>query len=157
MTPSPTAPTSPPAVPLRRLGLAYGLTALAFLALDAVWLSTATAPLYRPAIGHLMAPEVAWPAAAIFYAFYFTGLVFFAVQPALAAGRAAPALARGAFLGLLAYGAYDFTNQATLRDWPWHLTWIDLAWGGCVSGLASWAAAAGALFTSRRGRPASGR
>ncbi|MDR7332130.1 DUF2177 family protein [Roseateles asaccharophilus] len=122
--------------------LAYAVTALVFLAMDALWLSTATATLYRPAIGHLMAPTVDWTAATLFYVFYFAGLVYFAVQPALASGRPLAALGRGALLGLMAYGAYDFTNQATLQGWPWSLTLIDLAWGGTVSGVSSGAAAA---------------
>ena len=69
------------------------------------------------------------------------GLVFFAVVPGLT--KPSAALGRGALIGLLAYGAYDFTNQATLRGWPWSLTLIDLAWGTIVSGVSSWAAAAG--------------
>ena len=36
---------------------------------------------------------------------------------------------RGAVYGLCAYGTYDLTNHATLRDWPAAVTMIDLAWG----------------------------
>jgi uncharacterized membrane protein len=134
-----------------RLPLAYGVTAVVFLAMDAVWLTLATEPLYRPAIGHLMAPTVTWAAALLFYVFYFAGLVVFAVGPAASPLQA---LGRGALLGLMAYGAYDFTNQATLQGWPWALTLIDLAWGATVSGVSSAAAAA---VTCRPGRPASAR
>ncbi|OWQ84427.1 hypothetical protein CDN99_24345 [Roseateles aquatilis] len=137
--------------------VAYALTALVFLAMDAVWLTSTNERLYRPAIGHLMSPTVDWTAAGLFYALYFAGLVYFAVSPALAARRPVLALARGAFIGLLAYGAYDFTNQATLRDWPWPLTIIDLAWGAVVSGVSSGVAAALALATSRPPRRTSGR
>lgn len=131
------------------LPLAYAASAATFLAMDAVWLTLATDALYRPAIGHLMAPGITWAAAALFYAGYFAGLLFFAVVPAR---RPIAALARGAALGLMAYGTYDFTNQATLRGWPWSLTFIDLAWGATVSGVASWV---GAAVTCRRGRRAS--
>jgi uncharacterized membrane protein len=41
------------------------------------------------------------------------------------------------------------TNQAALQGWPWSLTLIDLAWGGIVSGVSSWAAA-GVLSRSSR-------
>lgn len=141
-----------------RWPLAYAMTTVVFLAMDAVWLSLSNAPLYRPAMGHLMAPTVDWLAVAIFYPLYVAGLLFFAVQPAWGAQRLAVALGRGAFLGLLAYAAYDLTNQATLRDWPWHLTLIDLAWGSTVSGVSSWAAAWGSLLTtSRPARPVPGR
>jgi len=121
---------------------AYGLTALVFLALDAVWLSTMAERLYRPAIGHLMAPQFAPVPALLFYPLYFAGIVFFAVAPALAAGSARMAAARGAALGLVAYAAYDLTNQATLRDWPWLLTVADLAWGTVATALAACVAAA---------------
>lgn len=132
----------PTAPPRWRLPLAYLLTLLVFLAMDAVWLTNATEQLYRPAIGHLMAPSVDWAAAALFYLGYFAGLVFFAVLPGLDAGRAGVALGRGVLLGLLCYGTYDFTNQATMQGWRWHVTLIDLVWGGTVTGLSCWAAAA---------------
>jgi uncharacterized membrane protein len=137
--------------------LAYLLTAVVFLAMDAVWLTSTSTALYRPAIGHLMAPTVDWLAAAIFYTGYFAGLVYFAVDPALATRRPIVALQRGALLGLLAYATYDFTNQATLRDWPWHLTLIDLVWGAVISGVSSCAAAAATLATCRRVRRARAR
>jgi uncharacterized membrane protein len=121
---------------------AYGLVALVFLALDAVWLGTMADRVYRPTIGHLMAPQFAIAPALLFYALYFAGIVFFAVAPGVAAGSARIAAARGAALGLLAYATYDLTNQATLRDWPWLLTLVDLAWGTFVTGAASAAAAA---------------
>lgn len=35
----------------------------------------------------------------------------------------------GALLGLLAYGTYDMTNMATLRDWPVAMSVVDMAWG----------------------------
>lgn len=128
--------------PRARPWLTAYLAALAcFLALDAVWIGTMTQRLYRPSLGHLLAPEVDWPAAVLFYALYIGGLVYFAVAPALVSARPAVALRRGALLGLLAYATYDLTNQATLRDWPWTVTLADLAWGTFVSGAASWAAA----------------
>lgn len=120
---------------------AYGLIALVMLALDAVWLSTMAERLYRPAIGHLMAPQFAAAPAVLFYLVYCAGIVGFAVAPGLAAGRARDAAARGAALGLLAYATYDLTNQATLRDWPWTLTLVDLAWGTFLTGAAAGIAA----------------
>ena len=125
----------------RTLMLAYGVAMVSFLALDACWLSLTGPRLYQPAVGHLTAPQVDWLAAALFYLAYIAGLIYFAVLPALDARRAGLALRRGALLGLLAYATYDLTNQATLRDWPWSITLIDMAWGGVASGLAAFAAA----------------
>jgi uncharacterized membrane protein len=125
-----------------QLAAAYGVTALAFLGLDAVWLSTMADRLYRPALGNLMADKFALGPAAAFYFLYVAGVVGFAVAPAVASGSATGALLRGAALGLVAYATYDLTNQATLRAWPWSVTLADMAWGTLATGLAAWAAAA---------------
>lgn len=105
-----------------------------FLLLDAVWLSTMAARLYRPAIGHLMRPDFDPVAAALFYALYLLGVVVFVVR---AAGGTVRAFARGALFGLICYATYDLTNQATLVGWPWHVTLIDLAWGAFITGTSA--------------------
>jgi uncharacterized membrane protein len=124
------------------LAAAYGLAAIAFLGLDAVWLTTMADRLYRPALGNLMVDKFELAPAAAFYLVYVAGIVGFAVAPAVAAGSATGALLRGAALGLVAYATYDLTNQATVRNWPWSVTLADLAWGTVATGLAAWAAAA---------------
>lgn len=128
MSPSPVA---------RRFVAAYAATSVVFLALDAVWLSTMGQRLYRPAIGHLMREGFAWQPALAFYLLYVLGLVVFAVLPGCASARARVAAWRGALFGLIAYATYDLTNQATLRDWPWTVTLIDLCWGTLVSAIAA--------------------
>ena len=35
----------------------------------------------------------------------------------------------GGLLGFVAYGAYDFTNQATLQNWSTLFTVVDISWG----------------------------
>ena len=125
-------------MPLPQIAIAYAVTAAVFLALDAVWLGTMADRLYRPAIGHLMAPSFALAPAALFYVLYVAGIVFFAVSPAMGMRRPVlAALGLGALLGLLAYATYDLTNQATLKDWPWQVTLADLAWGSFVTGTSA--------------------
>ena len=123
---------------------AYVLALACFLGLDACWLGVMGPRLYQPALGALMAPRVDWLAAALFYLIYIGGLVYFAVVPALGAGGPRTAWRRGAILGVVAYATYDLTNQATLRDWPWAVTLVDLAWGAVVTGMAAGVAAWGA-------------
>lgn len=147
----------PTRAPAWRWPLAYVLTLVVFLAMDAVWLSLSSSALYQPAIGHLMAATVDWRAVAVFYPLYVGGLVFFAIAPALASRPFAGALGRGALFGFLAYATYDFTNQATLRDWPWHVTGIDLVWGTTVSGISAAVASALTALTCRRAIRTSGR
>ncbi|QPF74511.1 DUF2177 family protein [Roseateles sp. DAIF2] len=132
----------------RRLLLAYAAALLCFLLLDAAWLTWMGPRLYRPALAALMAPAVDWRAVALFYPLYLLGLLVFAIVPALERRRPGQALGRGALLGLVAYATYDLTNQATLRDWPWLITAIDLAWGSLLSGCTAW------VSTSLTSRPA---
>jgi uncharacterized membrane protein len=123
-----------------RLPQAYGLALLCFLVLDACWLTLMGPRLYRPALSHLMADEVDWIAAVLFYAIYIAGLLIFAVVPGLERKAPRHALLLGAVMGLVSYATYDLTNQATLRAWPWFITCADLAWGMFVSGAAAWVA-----------------
>lgn len=130
-------------MPFPQIAIAYVATAVAFLALDAVWLSTMAERLYRPAIGHLLAERFALAPAVLFYVLYIAGIVFFAIAPALESRRPVlSALGHGALLGLLAYATFALTNQAVLKDWPWHVTASDLAWGTFVTGMAAAAGAA---------------
>ncbi len=125
--------------------IAYATTAVVFLALDAVWLTTMAERLYRPALGRLMLDRPDALPAVAFYLVYIVGVLVFAVLPGLESRRWTTALGLGALLGFVAYATYDLTNQATLRDWPWRVTLADLCWGTFVTGAA---AAAGCRITA---------
>src|SRR3982751_3920129 len=122
---------------LKAVLIAYTATAVVFLALDAIWLSTMADRLYRPALGRLMLDRFELAPAVAFYAVYLVGVVVFAVLPGLESRRWTTALGLGALLGLVAYATYDLTNQATLRDWPWRVTIADLCWGTLATGVAA--------------------
>ncbi len=62
---------------------AYGATALAFLAIDSVWLSTMAGLMYRPLLGDLLAPSFRLTPAILFYVIYVGGIVFFGDPPGL--------------------------------------------------------------------------
>jgi uncharacterized membrane protein len=121
---------------LMRAVVAYLSAGVAFGLLDVLWLSIAALRLYRPAIGEILADEVRWVPALIFYVLYPIGVAA-VVVPALRDGGRRRALWSGAVFGLVAYASYDLTNQATLRVWPTHLTLIDLAWGTFATATAS--------------------
>ena len=123
---------------LTRSLLVYAVTLGIFFAIDLVWLGVVAKNFYRQHIGHLLADQVNWPAAVLFYLLFIGGLVFFAVKPALEAGSAARALGYGALFGLLTYATYDLTNQATMRDWPVLVTVVDLAWGTVLSATVAY-------------------
>jgi uncharacterized membrane protein len=113
---------------------AYGLTLIAFAAIDAVWLINMAPRLYKPEIGAVMMEEgFRLLPAMIFYALYIGGIVYFAVWPGLTEGVAKAAL-QGAILGFLCYATYDFTNYATLKVWSLKVTILDLIWGTVLTG-----------------------
>jgi uncharacterized membrane protein len=117
--------------------VAWITTALAFGALDAVWLSQMTPRLYRPLLGDLLAPKPNVGAAAAFYVIYVTCLCVIAVLPALERGGLARAALYGGLVGLAAYAAYDLSNHATLRGWDIRITLIDMTWGVVASTIAA--------------------
>jgi uncharacterized membrane protein len=111
--------------------------ALTMGVIDAVWLTTMANRLYRPVIGSIMADKPDMRAAVIFYLLYIFGVCFFAIAPALKDGSWTRALINGAVLGLIAYGTYDLTNQATLSVWSSKLTIIDMIWGTSLTGVTA--------------------
>ncbi len=120
--------------------VAYVGALLALLVIDGVWLGLLMADTYRAWLGGMMLATPRWTPAVLFYLLYAGGLLVFAVLPALRAQRWRMAMGLGGLLGLVAYGTYDLTNLATLKQWPWVLTVVDLAWGTLLSALAAGAA-----------------
>jgi len=116
--------------------IAYLAAAVVMLALDAVWLSSAIG-FYRERIGHLMADDLRFDGAVLFYLFYVAGIVYFAVRPALTARSIKAAAQHGAVFGFMAYMTYDLTNLATLRNWPWSVVLADMAWGTMLTAVVA--------------------
>ncbi len=114
--------------------LPYLTLVLVLVALDLVWLGGVAMPLYKRGIGHLMADQPNFVAAALFYVLYAVGVQVFVVGRASSWPQAA---GLGALFGAVAYLTYDLTNLATLRDWPVALSAIDVAWGSLATAIAS--------------------
>jgi uncharacterized membrane protein len=133
---------------MKTIVIAYLATGIAFLTVDAIWLSTMADMLYRPLLGDKLAPQFDMAPAVVFYLIYIAGIVFFAVMPALDGEGLGKAALKGAILGLVAYATYDLTNQATLKDWPLSVTLADIPWGAFVTATG---ASAGFLVASRIG------
>lgn len=110
---------------------------IVFLALDMLWLGFLAKDLYAMHFGDLMASEVNWTAAGVFYLLFLVGVIVFVVRPALALGSLRHALGMGAFFGLVTYATYDLTNLATLRGFPAGIVLIDLVWGATLTALTS--------------------
>ncbi len=116
---------------------AYGFTLAAFLVIDLIWLGVVARGFYVSQLGPLLRDNPLIAPAALFYLAYVAGIVWFAVNPALADGSWRTAALNGAILGLLAYGTYDMTNLATLRGWPVAVTVVDIVWGTLLGAACS--------------------
>jgi uncharacterized membrane protein len=88
---------------------------------------------YKPQLAAFMAEKVNWLPAAIFYLLIPLGLLVLAIFPAVDKDSWLKALVFGGLLGLVAYGTYDLTNLASLKNWPLAVTLVDIAWGTFLS------------------------
>jgi len=105
--------------------------------LDLLWLGVIARGWLAQQLGPLMREQIMLAPAILFYLLYAAGLGFFAVQPSLADGDWLRAAMVGAFFGLVAYGTYDLTNLATIRNWPLPMVIVDLVWGAVLSAVSA--------------------
>lgn len=121
-----------------QIAVLYMITALVFLALDAVMLKLVLQPLFEKHLSTWLLDEIRWGPAIVFYLLYVAGLIWLVSLPALRSGNLAQALLGGAVVGAMAYGTYEFTNYATLRTWAPQMVAVDLAWGTILTGFSAW-------------------
>jgi len=115
----------------------YAVALPVFITMDMVWLGLVAKTFYRNQIGFLMKSEINWTAAIIFYLLFVVGLVLFVIAPAIEKKSWMHALLFGALFGLVTYATYDLSNLATLKDWPFLVTIVDLAWGATLAASVS--------------------
>lgn len=115
----------------------YTIATFFFFAIDMLWLGVIAKKLYREKLGFILADEVNWAAALIFYFIYIAGILFFAVYPALRTLNWQTALLNDALFGFMCYATYDLTNMATIAKWPLQIVLIDVVWGTVLTGSVS--------------------
>ena len=115
-----------------------------FLIIDIIWLTTTVKSFYRPALGSLLLDKPIMWAAALFYIIYMLGLTLIILRPALINESVFQALWTGIIFGLVAYGTYNLTNMATIKNWSVNVVFVDMIWGGILTGFSS---AAGIYIT----------
>ncbi len=120
--------------------ISYVAVLIPLLVLDAVWILGLAKGFYAEHMGFLFTKSVNLVPVAFFYPLYAVGVLVLVVLPAVISQSWIEALWRGALLGLVAYGAYDLTNHATIENWPFVMTLVDIAWGMVVTALTSVAA-----------------
>ncbi len=118
---------------------AFLTTAILFLIADAIMLRSVLQPVFSRHLGDaLYAGGFRFLPALLFYLTYMGGVLYFAALPALRADAPSLALLNGAILGFVAYGTYEFTSWAVMRDWHPQMVVMDLAWGTFVTAVTAW-------------------
>lgn len=120
----------------------YAVTAGLFLALDALMLTFVMRPLFERHIGGMLLEDIRFGAAAAFYLAYLAGLIWLVSLPALREGTNMQALMGGMVVGAMAYGTYEFTSYAIMKDWHPAMVATDLVWGTVLTGVSAWAGVA---------------
>jgi uncharacterized membrane protein len=114
----------------------YLATTLIFLILDAFMLQLHMQPLFQRHLGPLLAENIRWAPAALFYLGYIAGLIYLVSLPALKTGSAI--VIPAAIIGAMAYGTYEFTSYAIMRDWHISMLITDVIWGTVLTAVSAW-------------------
>ena len=122
---------------IKLLIISFIFVSIIFLIIDVLWLSITVKSLYRPALGDLLKDKPVMWAAILFYIIYMIGVALIILKPALANDSILQALWTGVVLGVVAYGTYNLTNMATVKNWSASIVWIDMLWGGFLTGFSS--------------------
>ncbi len=114
-------------------------TIISFVLLDYIWLAKIAKTFYLDklkdhtnVVDGSLVPYA--PAIPLVYIVATIGIIFFVLPKVTSYGTA---FLYGALFGFVLYGFYDFTNLATLKDYPWSLTLLDTAWGTILVGIGS--------------------
>lgn len=111
----------------------FAVTFVVFMGIDLIWLGFVAKNIYSKYLGYLMAPNVNWLAALVFYVIFIIGILYFVIAPSLVDRDFTQLVIRAMLFGFMTYATYDLTNLATVRDWPITITIIDLIWGTTLS------------------------
>lgn len=112
---------------------------ISFIVLDYLWLAKIAKNIYLEKLApHITVTDGALvpyaPAIPLVYVVALIGLWVFVLPKA---HSSTDAFLYGALMGFVMYAFYDFTNLATLKDYPWSLTLIDIAWGTILVGVVT--------------------
>lgn len=117
----------------------FGSLLILIVALDVLWIGFIAQSMYQTQIGHLLnkvADKVQFNMLAgllVWVLLVLGNLVF--VLPQAKSLSMGMQFGLGALFGLVVYGVYDFTNYATLVNWPLFVTIIDVIWGMILNGV----------------------
>lgn len=112
---------------------------ISFAILDYTWLSRIAKNIYLEKLGNHVTLENGslvpyLPAVPLVYLVALVGIFIFVLPKASSLGTA---FFYGAVFGFILYSFYDFTNLATLKEYPWSITIIDVLWGTFISAVVT--------------------
>ena len=120
------------------LAILYIVTFAVFLGLDYIGLSYLIKPTFEKDIQPLLLDSPRIGPAFVFYAFYVVCVLWFVSWPALTQDKSLLwVFGSAALIGAMAYGTYEFTNLATLKDWTWRMVATDFTWGTLLTGTSA--------------------
>ena len=122
---------------IKSLLTAFIFASIIFLIIDVIWLSITVKALYRPHLGGLLRDQPIMWAAVLFYLIYMIGLSIIILRPALINDSILQAFWTGIIFGVVAYGTYNLTNMATIKGWSTKVVFVDMIWGGFITGFSS--------------------
>ena len=117
--------------------LAAFIASVVFLIIDVIWLSFSARTFYRPLIGQLMLDKPVLWAAGLFYLLYMFGMSVVVIQPCIESSVLTKSLYTGFIFGLVAYGTYNLTNMAVIKDWSPTVVFVDMFWGGSLTAVSA--------------------
>ena len=116
----------------------YLTTFAIFLVIDFLALGVFVKPIFDRQIGHLMLENFRVFPAFLFYAFFVGVLLWFVSLPGIAQDKGLIWVAlNAALLGAAAFGTYEFTSLAILKDWTWKMVIVDMIWGTALTALSA--------------------
>ena len=122
---------------MKLLLLSTLIASLFFLIIDVLWLSFSVKNFYKPLLGDLLTTKPVIWAAVSFYLIYVVGLAIVILQPAINQDSIKLAFFSGVVFGLVAYGTYNLTNMATIKNWSSYVVFVDMVWGGLLTGTSA--------------------
>ncbi len=107
------------------------------LAMDAIWLGILAKKFYSVHLRPIMLGQTNFFYAAISYFVLITGLIAYAILPALEKSSKTHPFIAGAFFGFIVYGVYNFTNLSTVKGWSIKVAIVDTLWGIFLGGMGA--------------------
>jgi uncharacterized membrane protein len=101
----------------------YAVIFVILLAIDILWLALMAHRFYVKYFGFLLKTRPIWSSAIVFYFLFVAGVLVFMILQCLHIDS----VKKRAIFGPIAYGTYDLTNLALVKEWPCIVTVVDVS------------------------------